>query len=117
MPGPLVGLLWPTRKMNGMTSPDSEKINPAVTIRFHAPFGGRDNWHMEMLVEPGETPVSVFRRLAEDLYRELREKILEPEFPRFAVNVDGIILSKEELFQTQLKGGEKITILALLVGG
>lgn len=88
-----------------------------VTIRFHSIFAGKDNWKIEVPLSPGETIPDLFSRLEKDLYREWKEKILDPPVPRFAVNVDGVILSKERLSQIQLKGSEQITILALLVGG
>ena len=101
-----------------LKSPTAEKDSrQMVTIRFHAPFGGRDNWKVEIPVNPGETVPDLFSRLEKDVYRELKEKILDPPVPRFAVSLDGVILSREKLSQVQLKGSEQITVLALLVGG
>lgn len=88
-----------------------------LTIRFLAPFGGRDNWEIQVPMQPGDTLEKVFGALPPILHAEIREKILEPEHPRFGVTVNGMMISKEDLHQKPLQGGEKITLLARLVGG
>ena len=103
--------------MKEMISPDSDSIKLAITIRFHAPFAGKDNWNIRVPISPGENLISVFNRLEEDLYQELKEKILAPGHPRFAVAINGKIVAKEGFYQIPLKGMEQVTILALLVGG
>ena len=97
--------------------PTEAEANRGVTIFFYATFGGRDNWSLPMAVPPGERLVALFSRLEEALYREIKEKLLDPDYSSYALSVDGKILSKEELNQARLQGSEKITIFARLVGG
>lgn len=98
-------------------NPTETGVNQGVTIFFYANFGGRDNWRLRIAVPPGESLISLFSRLEEGLYREIKEKILDPDYPNHALSLDGKILSKEELNQARLQGSEKITIFARLVGG
>ncbi len=89
----------------------------AVNIRFLAPFGGKDNWEINVPVQCGETLGDVFRRLPQAIYEEIQEKILKPDHPRFGVAVNGMMVPQADLLKSPLKGGEKITLLARLVGG
>ncbi len=88
-----------------------------LNIRFLAPFGGRENWEIQVPVQTGDTLEKVFGELPPILHAEIREKILDPEHPRFGVAVNGMMISKEDLYRKPLQGGEKITLLARLVGG
>jgi hypothetical protein len=99
-----------------MTRPDEGRGN-FITLRLFAPFGGRDHWEMEAAINSGETLIAVFSRLPEGLYREIREKILDPPYPPFAVSVNGMMVSREDLFEIQVKEGDVVTLLARLVGG
>lgn len=89
----------------------------AVIIRFLAPFGGKDNWEIKVPIQSGETLGDVFLRLPQVICEEIQEKILKPDHPRFGVAVNGIMIPQMDLLKTPLKGGEKITLLARLVGG
>jgi hypothetical protein len=97
--------------------PTETGANQGVTIFFYATFGGRDNWSLPIAVPPGESLISLFSHLEEGLYREIKEKLLDPDYPGYALSLDGKILSKEELNQARLQGSEKITIFARLAGG
>jgi len=88
-----------------------------ITIRFFAPFREKDYWTLETLISPGENLISVFSQLEDNLYQELKEKILDPPHPRYAVALNGRIIPKDRLAHIQLKDMDQVTIMALLVGG
>ena len=96
---------------------EAKEPEPRVTIRFLASFQGRDNWHLEISIAPGESLTSLFQRLEKGLYRELKEKIFDPPHPPFGVTVNGERVAKDRFDQVRLNGNEQIVILALLVGG
>jgi|OpeIllAssembly_1097287.scaffolds.fasta_scaffold3142316_2 hypothetical protein len=96
---------------------EGKDSGPRVTIRFLAPFRGRDNWSLEVPITPGEPLSSVFQRLEAGLCRELKEKVIDPPHPPFGVNVNGKRVVKDQFEQVRLTGSEQISILALLVGG
>lgn len=96
---------------------EGKELGPRVTIRFLAPFQGRDNWSLEVPIAPGESLSSLFRRLEPGLCRELKEKIIDPPHPPFGVNLNGERVAKDHFDQVRLSGNEQIAILALLVGG
>ena len=100
-----------------MQSPEGKGRNPSVTIRFLAPFGGRDNWNLEVPITSGESLTALFGRLEERLQREIKEKILEPLDPPCGVVLKGERIAKERFSQIHLEWGEQVTDLALLVGG
>lgn len=89
----------------------------SVKIRFLAPFGGRDNWEVEISMHPGNTVRDIFQRLPPSLFQEISQKVLQPEHPRYGVAVNGTMIPTAELSTRSLQGGEKISILARLVGG
>jgi sulfur carrier protein ThiS len=99
-----------------MTPPDEARKN-FITLRFFAPFGRKDHWEMEASVNSGETLTALFSRLPEALYREIREKVLDPPYPPFAVSVNGMMVSREDLFEIRVKEGDVVTLVARLVGG
>jgi len=39
---------------------EGKRAEPRVTIRFLAPFQGRDNWNLEIAIAPGESLTSCF---------------------------------------------------------
>jgi len=96
---------------------EGKKAEPRVTIRFLAPFQGRDNWSLEIAIAPGESLTSLFQRLEKGLYRELKEKIFDSPHPPFGVTLNGERIAKDRFDRVRLNGNEQIVILALLVGG
>ncbi len=99
-----------------MNAPD-RKESRAITLRFFAPFGGRDHWEMKVGVLPEDTLLDVFGRLPEKLLGEIREKILDPPYPSFAVAVNGTMIARDDVARFRIKEGDVITLLARLVGG
>lgn len=88
-----------------------------IKIKFLASFGGRENWEIEVPIQPGDKLENIFKRLPNALCKEIWEKILQPAHPRFAVAINGVMIKKEDLWAITLNGGEKITLFARLVGG
>jgi|GEM_PF-2748204 len=95
-----------------------EEIEMAkIKIKFLASFCGKENWEIEVPIQPGDKLGNVFIKLPTAIYKEIWEKILQPAYPRFAVAINGVMIKKEDLWENTLIGGEKITIFARLVGG
>jgi sulfur carrier protein ThiS len=94
-----------------------ENSKTKVQIRFLAFFGGRDNWGFDLDITTGETLIEVFGRIEQSIYEEIEEKLFRPQHPRFAIAINGKIVPQDQMKQTRLGGGEKITIMARLVGG
>lgn len=88
-----------------------------IKIKFLASFYGKENWEIEVPIQPGDKLENVFKRLPNALYEEIWEKILRPAHPRFAIALNGVMIKREELLTISLMGGEKITLFARLVGG
>jgi hypothetical protein len=88
-----------------------------VKIHFLAPFGGKDNWEIEISIHRGDTVRDIFQRLPQPLYEEIYRKVLQPEHARYGVALNGTMIPPEELSTRPLRGGEKISLLARLVGG
>jgi sulfur carrier protein ThiS len=88
-----------------------------VQIRFLAFFGGRDNWGVDLDITVGETLIEVFGRIESSIYEEVEEKLFRPQHPRYAIAINGKIVPQDQMKQTRLWGGEKITVMARLVGG
>ena len=94
-----------------------ENPKAKVQIRFLAFFGGRDNWGVDLDITPGETLIEVFRRIEQSIYGEVEEKLFRPQYPRYAVTINGKIVPQDQMKEVRLCGDEKITIMARLVGG
>jgi sulfur carrier protein ThiS len=94
-----------------------ENSKTKVQIRFLAFFGGRDNWGVDLDITSGETLIEVFGRIEPNIYEEIEEKLFRPQHPRYAIAINGKIVPQDQMKQTRLCGGEKITVIARLVGG
>ncbi len=94
-----------------------ENSRAKVQIRFLAFFGGRDNWEVNLDITRGETLMAVFGRIEHSIYEEMEEKLFRPQYPRYAIAINGKIVSQDQMKETRLYGGEKITVMARLVGG
>ena len=101
----------------GVVRPVPLTMNGQITIRFLSTFLGKENWKLDVPVSVGEDLLTVFKRLDKRLYLELKEKILTPSSPRFAIAINGTRIGKEDLDEITLKGNEEIIVFALLVGG
>lgn len=94
-----------------------ENSRAKVQIRFLAFFGGRDNWEVHLDITRGETLMGVFGRMEQSIYEEMEEKVFLPQHPRYAIAINGKIIPQDRMKETRLDGGEKITVMARLVGG
>ncbi len=94
-----------------------ENPRAKVQIRFLAFFGGRDNWEVNLDITRGETLMGVFGRIEQSIYEEMEEKLFRPQHPRYAIAINGKIVPQDQMKETRLDGGEKITVMARLVGG
>ncbi len=94
-----------------------ENPRAKVQIRFLAFFGGRDNWEVNLDITRGETLMGVFGRIDQSIYEEMEEKLFRPQHPRYAIAINGKIVPQDQMKETRLDGGEKITVMARLVGG
>ncbi len=72
---------------------------------------------MKVGVLPEDKLLEVFSRLPEELFREIREKVLDPPSPGFAVAVNGTMMGRDDVARFRIKKGDVITLLARLVGG
>lgn len=102
-------------KASGAQTMENSKTK--VQLRFLAFFGGRDNWGVDLDIAPGETLIEALGRIEKGIYEEIEEKLFRPQHPRYAVAINGKIVIPDQIKQTRLWGGEKITIMARLVGG
>ena len=94
-----------------------ENSKTQVQIRFLAFFGGRDNWGVDLDITTGETLIKVFGRIEQSIYEEIEEKLFRPQHPRYAIAINGKIVPQDQMKEIRLWGGEKITLMARLVGG
>jgi sulfur carrier protein ThiS len=94
-----------------------ENSQGKVQIRFLAFFGGRDNWEVHLDITRGETLMGVFARIEKSIYEEIDEKLFRPQYPRYAIAINGKIVPQDQMKETRLYGGEKIAVMARLVGG
>jgi len=94
-----------------------ENSKTQVQIRFLAFFGSRDNWGVDLDITTGETLIKVFGRIEQSIYEEIEEKLFRPQHPRYAIAINGKIVPQDQMKEIRLWGGEKITLMARLVGG
>jgi sulfur carrier protein ThiS len=94
-----------------------ENSKTQVQIRFLAFFGSRDNWGVDLDITTGETLIKVFGRIEPSIYEEIEEKLFRPQHPRYAIAINGKIVPQDQMKEIRLWGGEKITLMARLVGG
>jgi sulfur carrier protein ThiS len=94
-----------------------ENPRAKVQIRFLAFFGGRDNWEVHLDIIRGEALMEVFGRMEQSIREEMEEKLFRPQYPRYAIAINGKIVPQDQMKETRLYGGEKIAVMARLVGG
>jgi len=94
-----------------------ENSKTKVQIRFLAFFGGRDNWGVDLNIAPEATLFEALGKIEKSIYEEIEEKLLRPQHPRYAIAINGKIVPQDQIREARLRGGEKITIMARLVGG
>jgi sulfur carrier protein ThiS len=94
-----------------------ENTKIQVQIRFLAFFGGRDNWGLALDITPGATLFEALGKIEKSVYEEIEEKLIRPQHPRYAIAINGKIIPQDQIKETRLEGGEKITLMARLVGG
>jgi sulfur carrier protein ThiS len=94
-----------------------ENTKTRVQIRFLAFFGGRDNWGVDLDITPEVTLFEALGKIEKSIYEEIEEKLFRPQHPRYAIAINGKIVSQDQIKESRLRGGEKITIMARLVGG
>lgn len=93
------------------------KAIATVTVNIRLPMeGGADRTH-EVRWETGDTVARVLEKVGGQAGRILSEKLLDAASPSLLVAVNGKLLKNEEIQTREVFEGEKITVLAALVGG
>jgi sulfur carrier protein ThiS len=88
-----------------------------VTVNIRLPMeGGADRIH-EVRWETGDTVARVLEKVEGQAGRILSEKLLDAVSPSLLVTVNGELLKNEEIQTREVFQGEKVTVLAALVGG